>query len=197
MSGRHKAHGVMHYVGIGLSVGLLSLVLLLALVTIVVPKVAAATPMTILTTSMEPKLPPGTLIVVKPKPLDDIRVGDVMTYQIQPGDPAVISHRVVAINHNSNGDRTFVTKGDNNSDRDPVVIEEQVRGVLWYSVPYLGWVNSMVNGSQRTWITPAVAICLLGYAAYMIVAGALSARKKRRADAAGFETLASARSSTS
>jgi signal peptidase len=180
-----KPKGVLHYVGVGLSIGLFGLVLLLALITIVVPKVAGATPLTILTISMEPKLPPGTLIVVKSEPLKDIRIGDVMTYQIRSGDPAVISHRVIAINHSSTGGLTFVTKGDNNSVADPVVIEKQVRGVLWYSVPYIGWVSSAVNGSQRSWIVPAIALALLAYAAYMITSGAIGATRKRRGGESG------------
>ncbi|HEY5320315.1 MAG TPA: signal peptidase I, partial [Galbitalea sp.] len=178
-----KPKGALHYVGVGLSIGLFGLVLLLALVTIAVPKIAGATPLTILTISMEPKLPPGTLIVVRSEPLKNIRIGDVMTYQIRSGDPAVISHRVVAINHSSTGTLTFVTKGDNNSVADPVVIEKQVRGVVWYSVPYIGWVSSAVNGSQRSWIVPAIAIGLLGYAAYMITSGAIGSMKKRRSTA--------------
>jgi signal peptidase I, archaeal type len=180
VTGRSRQKGAWHYLGVGLSIGLFSLVLLLALITIVVPKVAGATPMTILTTSMEPTLPPGTLIVVKPKPLKDIRIGDVMTYQIRSGDPTVISHRVVAIDHSSTGSLTFVTKGDNNSDPDPLVVEQQVRGILWYSVPYIGWVSTAVNGSQRSWIMPVIALGLFGYAAYMIASGVIASVRTRR-----------------
>ncbi len=182
-SGRHKRleRGLWHYVGIGLSAGLLAVVLLLALVVIVVPKVAGATPMTILTTSMEPKLPPGTLIVVKPTSIDQIRVGDVMTYQIRSGDPAVISHRVISINASSDGTKSFITKGDNNAEADPPVAEVQVRGVVWYSVPWIGYVNSAMNGPDRSWIVPVIAVILLGYAAYMITSGAIGAARRRRA----------------
>lgn len=175
-----KPRGVLHYLGLGLSIGLLALMLFIALVTIIIPKVSGATPMTVLTASMEPKLPPGTLIVVKPEPLKKIHIGDVMTYQIQSGNPAVISHRVIAINYSSTGARTFVTKGDNNSNPDPVVTGVQVRGVLWYSVPWIGFVNTAINGGERTWIVPAIALGLFGYAAYMIASGTVGSMRKRR-----------------
>lgn len=38
----------------------------------------------------------------------DIRVGDVVTYQIESGQPVVISHRVVGITSSSDGSRTWL-----------------------------------------------------------------------------------------
>lgn len=177
---RRRTRGVWHAIGVGLSAGLLSLVVLLALVVIVIPKIAGATPMTVLTSSMEPKLPPGTLVVVKPEPLDKIKVGDVMTYQIRSGDPAVISHRVISISSRSDGTLTFTTKGDNNSEADPTVIPQQVRGVLWYSLPLLGYVNSALSGEQRSWLVPMIAGALLVYALYMVVSATVGAVRRRR-----------------
>lgn len=170
---------LLEYIAIGLSAGLLGVVLLLAAAAIVVPRIAGATPVTILTTSMEPSLPPGTLVVVKPVATDAIRVGDVMTYQIRSGQAAVISHRVVAITRSTVGGVTFTTKGDNNASVDPPVIPDQVRGEVWYSVPLLGYVNSALDQGQRSWIMPAIGMLLLGYAAYLIVRGAIAAVAKR------------------
>lgn len=172
---------VFRAIGFGLSAGLFALVMLLAAALIVVPWVAHATPLTILTSSMEPKLPPGTLIVVKPEPIDDIRVGDVMTYQIAPGKPAVVSHRVISLSTASDRKRTFVTKGDNNDAADPTVVAGQVKGVVWYSIPWIGYVNNAVNGANRSWLIPLIALGLVGYAAFMIATGAVDAVRKRRA----------------
>jgi len=179
-----KRRGIVHYIGVGLSAGVFTVVIALAALLIVVPWVAGATPMTILTSSMEPKLPPGTLIVVKPKPVSDIRIGDVMTYQIESGKPAVVSHRVIRESTSTDGSRTFITKGDNNAvaDANPVVAG-QVKGVLWYSIPFIGYVNSAVNGPDRAWIVPILAVMLFGYAGVMVVTGLVDARKKRRARA--------------
>ena len=175
-----RERGLLYYIGLGASAALLLAVVALALVLIVVPKMAGATPLTVLTASMEPLYPPGTLIYVLPVKSADVRLGDVVTYQIESGKPAVISHRVIAINSPPNGKRTFIFKGDNNSQPDQLpVIPAQIRGRLWYSVPLLGWVNSALNGSKRSWIIDALAAALFAYAAYMIISGIVSASRKR------------------
>jgi len=183
VTGRRAAvrpRGLRHALGLGLSAGLLAVVLGLAVVLIVVPKVAGATPLTVLTGSMEPRLPPGTLIVVKPTPVDEIRIGDVVTYQIESGRPEVVSHRVTEIVSSSDGGTAFVTKGDANSEPDAaLVLPEQVRGTLWYSVPWLGFVNQVVNGDARSWIVPLLAVALLGYAGYALATGMLEAHRRR------------------
>ena len=170
---------VVRALALGLSTGLLVIVAGLAVVLIVVPKATGSTPLTVLTQSMDPTLPPGTLLVVRPTPVDDIRVGDVVTYQITSGQPAVISHRVVAVASSSDGSRTFVLKGDNNALADPApVTAAQIRGVVWYSLPDIGLVNQLVNGS-RTWLIPAIAGVLLAYGAVMVTIGVVSAARKR------------------
>ncbi|KQR31345.1 S26 family signal peptidase [Curtobacterium sp. Leaf154] len=172
---------VVRAVAFGLSTGLLLIVAALAVVLIVVPKATGSMPLTVLTQSMEPTLPPGTLLVVRPTPVEDIQVGDVVTYQIVSGQPAVISHRVVSVSSSSDGGRTFVLKGDNNAEADPApVTAVQIRGVLWYSVPDIGLVNQLVNGS-RSWLIPLVAGVLLTYGAVMMTAGFVSTARRRRA----------------
>ncbi|MEN0102673.1 MAG: signal peptidase I [Curtobacterium sp.] len=176
---------VLHAVALGLSTGMLVIVAGLAVVLIVIPKATDSTPLTVLTQSMEPTLPPGTLLVVKPTPLEDIRIGDVVTYQIVSGQPAVISHRVVAVESSSDGARTFVLKGDDNAEPDPSpVTAAQVRGVVWYSIPEVGYVNQLVNGS-RGWLIPVVAGILLAYSAAMITIGVTSSVRRRRRSRGG------------
>lgn len=171
---------VIRAVVLGLSTGLLLLVAGLAVVLIVVPKATGSTPLTVLTQSMDPTLPPGTLLVVRPTPVEDIRIGDVVTYQITSGQPAVISHRVVSVASSSDGSRTFTLKGDNNALADPApVTAAQVRGVVWYSLPDIGLVNQLVNGS-RSWLIPAIAGVLLAYGAVMVTIGIVSAARRRR-----------------
>lgn len=170
---------LVHAIALGLSTGMLLVVAGLAVVLVVVPKVTGSIPLTVLTQSMEPALPPGTLLVVRPTPLDAVRVGDVLTYQIRSGHPEVISHRVVSVASSSNGERTFVVKGDANAEPDAPVRGVQVRGVVWYSVPVLGSVNQVVNGS-RGWLVPLVAGVLIAYGVVMVTIGAVSAVRRRR-----------------
>ena len=116
------------------------LVVLVLGVVVVVPKLGGATPYTVLTGSMRPTMPPGTLVVVKPVKPEQIRVGDVITFQIKSGDPAVATHRVVGVGVTMGGDYLLKTKGDANNAADPTTVRpEQIRGKRWYSVPYLAW----------------------------------------------------------
>ncbi|BDZ46061.1 hypothetical protein GCM10025866_19700 [Naasia aerilata] len=137
---------------------------------------------------MEPTLPPGTLVVVRPTPVQDIRLGDVITYQIKPDNPAVVSHRVIEVHSISNGTKEFITQGDNNQAADAApVTEAQIKGVIWYSVPFVGWA-SIVVGQYSGWLVPIVAIGLLAYAGVMIGSAAVSrARKARRRAASAQE----------
>lgn len=169
------------YLRLCLSGAILLLVMALGVLVIVIPQLTGAAPLTVLTSSMEPHLPPGTLIIVRPVDTDSLRTGDILTYQIRSGEPETITHRITAINSLSDGSRTFVFKGDNNSLPDAaVVLPGQIQGKLWYSVPLIGHLNNVVNGANRAWIIPSAAVGLLGYAGYAIVSGLLAARTKRR-----------------
>ena len=174
--------GLVHFVGMGLSAGLLALMVALAAAVIVIPALFGGVPLTVLTGSMEPTLPPGTLVVVRPTPVQDIRVGNVVTYQIRSGEAAVVSHRVLSRSVSTDGTTTFITKGDNNDspDANPVT-PAQIKGTVWYSVPLLGYVNDAVNGPGRAWVTPGLAAVLFAYSGYMLVGATLSTWRKRRA----------------
>src|SRR3712207_5336195 len=125
-------------------------------VAVLVPRAGGGTPYTVLTGSMRPSYPPGSLIVSKPVDPEDIQIGDAITYQLKSGKAAVVTHRVIATRMGQDGELEFLTKGDANNanDKDPVRAV-QVRGRLWYAVPYLGYVNSVLTGYQRqiaTWV---------------------------------------------
>lgn len=184
-----KERGILHYLGLGLSAGLLALVVLVGVLAIVVPAATGSTPMTVLTGSMSPAYPPGTLIIVKPLDAHDIRIGDAITYQLESGKPVVVTHRVVAITTGSDGRILFTTQGDANNTADAArVIPEQVRGKVWYSIPYLGYVNSVVNGEARSWLTPLIAGGLFLYVGYLAASGIVSKiRTSRKSDDEGAE----------
>lgn len=57
------------------------------LVMVVIPLLAGATPYTVLTGSMRPGMPPGSLAVVKPVDPHTLGIGDVVTYQVRRATP--------------------------------------------------------------------------------------------------------------
>lgn len=151
-------------------------------VAVVVPRIGGATPYTILTGSMRPTYPPGTMVVIRPALPDDIGTGTVITYQIAPGQPAVVTHRVIAVARHPDGDMRFQTKGDaNNAVDEKWVRPEQVRGALWYAVPYLGYGSQLLTGEQRRQGVMVIAVVLLGYAGVMVSRSVRDRRRARRA----------------
>ncbi len=180
-----KPKGLLHYIGLALSGALLVIVIAIAILAIVIPAVSGGSALTVLTQSMEPKLPPGTLIIIHPVTPADIKVGNVITYQIKSNQPEVVSHRVISKSTDTHGDVTFITKGDNNSLADtPAVRPVQIKGVLWYSIPWLGYVNTLSGGEgSRALLIPVVAGLLFVYAAYMVVSSIVGSRRKRFAAA--------------
>lgn len=147
----------------------LFIVLSLLAVMIVIPRMGGATAYTVLTGSMRPGLPPGTLIVVKPVAPEEIRPGDVVTYQLKSGEPTVVTHRVVGVGKTAGGEQRFALRGDANNANDPLILPEQIRGSLWYSVPFLGFLNSAISGEQRSWLTWLTVGGLLTYATVMLI----------------------------
>jgi len=176
-----KEKGLGHYLSVAISLAVFLIVVALAAVLIVIPKVSGSIPLTVLTSSMEPSLPPGTLIIVQPVDVTDLKIGDVATYQISSGRPGVITHRITEVNSTSAGGLSFTFKGDNNADIDSKqVVPDQIQGRVWYSVPYMGFVNNTVNGENRSWIIPVLSIGLIGYAGFMIASGLVGALRKKK-----------------
>ncbi|BCN67526.1 S26 family signal peptidase [Prescottella equi] len=159
---------------------LIAMVGILAL-TIVIPRVTGSTPYTVLTGSMEPTYPPGTLIVVKPTDPESLGVGDAITFQWESGKPDVVTHRITAVQSSAKGGLQFVTRGDANRvpDERPVV-PEQVHGKVWYAVPYVGYVNNYITGKQRSVLLTVVVGGLLLYAGYMFVSSVRDKSRTRR-----------------
>lgn len=192
-----KEAGLWAYLRVSLSLVVLIFLVALGAAVIVVPAATGSTPLTVLTSSMEPGLPPGTLLVVKPVEPQDIRIGDVITYQLESGKATVVTHRVIEVTKTAGGEYSFILQGDNNSQPDPNPIREvQIQGRLWYAVPYIGWVNTWVNGESRGLIVPIVAGGLFAYAAWMVVSGVRDKANKRRREQAGAKTSGRRRAGT-
>jgi signal peptidase len=149
--------------------------------TVAVPRVTGATPYTVLTGSMAPTYPPGTLVVDKPVSPSEIHLGDAVTFQIASGKPDVVTHRVVGIRLDATGSPEFLTKGDANQVNDPDWRPAgAVRGRVWYAAPELGRVNTLITGHQRQLAVYGVAAGLVLYAASMFLGVLRSTRRRRR-----------------
>lgn len=169
---------VLNAVAVALLVGILAI----GALAIAVPALTGSTALTVLTSSMEPHLPPGTMVVVRPTDTADIDPGMVVTYQLRSGEPTLVTHRVTQVLTAADGERRFITKGDNNAeaDADPVRAV-QVRGTVWYALPWLGWVAMAITGPHRALMITVAVVVLFGYAAWMFGSGIVERMRRRTA----------------
>ncbi|WP_299058031.1 signal peptidase I [uncultured Nocardioides sp.] len=180
--GRHRRRRVLSVLWSGACWTVVLAAAAVVVVAVLVPRAAGATPYTVLTGSMTPTYPPGTLVVVRPERAEDLAVGDVITYQRSSGESTVVTHRIVAVATGTvDGERFFRTRGDANDavDTDPVQ-PVQVKGAVWYAVPWLGHLNSWLSGGQRQWASYGVGAGLVVYALVMGVGGFRDRRRRRR-----------------
>jgi signal peptidase len=145
---------------------------------VIVPRLTGATPYAVQSGSMAPTLRVGELIVVRPA--DRIATGDVITYQVHSGQPQVVTHRVVGVGMTTAGERVYQTRGDANDTADRTQVRAaQVRGVLWYHLPYLGYVSVWLPGTQHQGVVAVIAMALLAYAGWSVLR-AMRERRQRR-----------------
>lgn len=169
---------LMRVIGIACAVGLGTALVLLVLL----PRLMGWVPLTVLSGSMEPAIPIGSQVVVErvqtEAELADIEIGDVISFMPQPNDRTVVTHRVVAQSVQLDGDIMLTTRGDANEVNDPELIGvHQIRGVSKYHIPYAGYVASFLDVRQKQTGTVIVAVLLLSYAGWNLLA-ALRERRK-------------------
>lgn len=109
----------------------------------IIPQATGGAALTILSGSMTPTYPVGSVVVVQPVPPEAIEVGDVITYATAD---SLTTHRVAEIGESEEGTLTFTTKGDANrgADKEPVAAEA-VRGRVLFHVPHLGRLRDVVS----------------------------------------------------
>ena len=161
--------------------GLLLAVIVGALVVLtVVPRAVGGAALTVLTGSMTPEIAVGSVVVVRPVDPGTLDVGDVVTYQKEPGKPAYVTHRIIEI-HQDTTPVTLTTKGDANrgADLDPIPVTA-VRGKVLFSVPYLGTVkNALSTGGA------GLMLLVLGLIGYALLQVASVLRERRHGVPAG------------
>jgi signal peptidase len=96
-------------------------------------------PMIVLSGSMTPLFLPGDMILEKSINPNELRVGDVMTFQLSSGKPGtLVTHRIIFIEEGK--ERIFHTKGDANNAEDMFTVPaSKVEGKLVFVIPFAGY----------------------------------------------------------
>ncbi|GAA2913287.1 signal peptidase I [Enterococcus pseudoavium] len=114
---------------------------LLAIVTIVIPKVLQVTPYVISDNQMTPEYRKGGLVFIKDA-IEPIHVGDTITYYENQGK-AIKTRRVLAVDNKIAG---YFVKGDNSDKAEMGLVHERnLIGRPHFYLPYIGFlVNAKV-----------------------------------------------------
>lgn len=141
----------------GILSGIILLVLAVLAGLLIIPKFMGYEEMAVLTGSMEPNYPVGSLIFVKEIDPDQLEVGDVITYRLD--SDTVVTHRIVEIDKEA---QTVTTKGDANSSNDgsPVPYSEIV-GKAHFKIPYLGYVSMNIKTPKGIMAICGVLIAII------------------------------------
>lgn len=174
-----RAHAVRQFIATVVGVVMLGTVIVAGAALLAVPKATGSRPLTVLTGSMQPVLDPGDVVVVRPADAESLQIGDVITFQAKSGNPELTTHRITSVLITNEG-RQYVTRGDANGADDPVPVKpEQVRGTVWYSVPYVGYVAVWASGTKVRTVVDLAALALILYGGYLVAAGALDPRRSK------------------
>lgn len=107
--------------------------------------------------SMEPEYPVGSLIYVKEIKPESVEVGDVITYVLADKTPS--THRVVRIDEQN---KHFYTKGDANEAEDAAPVHfNNLIGTPVFKIPYLGYVAYYIQHPPGMYIAIAAGAVLL------------------------------------
>lgn len=145
-------------------------------VAIVLPRAVHGEAMTVLTGSMEPSIPTGSLALVRPVDPRTVQSGDVITYQVRAGEDVYVTHRVVSVDEEG-GQTLFTLQGDANDVADEPILGDRIRGEVWFHVPHLGAVRDALHG--RGGVT-LVGTLLLGWFAWAQLSAGLRERSAGR-----------------
>ncbi len=95
-------------------------------------------PLVVVSGSMEPAIPTGSLILIQQKPAEELRIGDIVTVS-RPDGEDFITHRIVQKTPVESGEGVeLVLKGDANQSQDPqpYPVDSAERVVL--TIPFAG-----------------------------------------------------------
>jgi signal peptidase I len=136
--------------------------------------------------SMEPAIGTGSVVYDQPVPVEDLAVGDVVTFvpptEYHQEDP--VTHRIHKISRSAKGAREFRTKGDANEDVDPwtIVFDGPEQARVEHHVEKVGYVYIALSNRwvQLLFIgVPAMVLFVLIVIALWREAGEAVTREER------------------
>ena len=145
-----------------------------------VPSVGGIFPMIILTDSMEPVFSSGDLIVCHTIDAEKVQEGDIICFYDPAGNgTSTVTHRVVKVTTDENGDLAWETKGDANNTEDTTLVPaKNLVGIYQRSFSGAGNVAMFIQTTQGLIICVICPIILL--VAYDVIRRRIYEKSKQK-----------------
>lgn len=135
----------------------------------------------IVSNSMETTIMTKDAIITKRIETEDLKVNDIVTYKSE--DPyfygIMITHRIIDIVEDENGNKLYVTKGDNNNTSDRLKVKPtQIYGKVVMVIPKIGYLQAFIATSIG-WLVVIVIPCL-GIIIYDVIKLIKNIQKRKR-----------------
>ena len=136
-----------------------------------IPSVFGYKPFIVLSGSMETEIYKGDLIISKVVDPETLKVNDIIAFR--DAEDTVTTHRIIEI-VDRDGEKLFITKGDNNNSQDQNLVElKDVEGLYVLRIPGIGtFMNSLAEPTT-------VIIAVLAITLAFIVGFSISSKKQR------------------
>ena len=126
----------------------------------------------IISGSMEPEISVNDVVITKEVDKDEIKKGDIISFN-NNGD--IITHRIIYVTANKNGEVAYITKGDSNNIEDDNLVEyKDIEGKYIGKIPKVGKVILALKSETTLIIVLAILISIY------IIEQRINRRKDRR-----------------
>ena len=134
----------------------LLIIIIVLCLSVTLPKILGYEAYSVISGSMEPAIPIGSIVIVEKTQPSEVEEGDVIAFYGGPNSSAIITHRVIE-NRIVTGE--FITKGDANQDKDmnPIAYNDLI-GRVSFSLPIFGAIAQLLTSSIGKIIAAGVIV---------------------------------------
>lgn len=139
---------------------LMAIVVILSILLVGV-KLAGIDVLTIISPSMEPKYPTGSLVYLIDVDPSSLEVGDVITFQITKNMTATHRIKEIVPDEDDPSILRFRTKGDNNDAYDGNLVEfKDVKGKVIFCIPLLGYLAQYIQTRTGSFVVIGIVMAV-------------------------------------
>lgn len=117
-------------------------------------------PYTIVSGSMEPNYPVGSIVYVSKVNANDLRKGDVITFKVAGN--TIVTHRIEEVVYDDPSSVMFRTKGDNNNTADGALVAPgSIIGKVQFHIPLIGYLAVFLQSKAGRYTSIAIVVVLI------------------------------------